>query len=651
MTGTSRCSELLGQYKLLMKLGAGGMGTVYIAKHVQQSDLVALKVPKAEVLEAAGGAAAFLEEIRTASGLVHDHIVKINTSGTSADGRPYLVMQLLEGGALTDGDNRERHREPRQALALMIKIARAVQFAHGKFVLHCDLKPANILLDSKGEPHISDFGLARVVGKPGSTYRGTVQGGTPGWMSPEQVERKDLTAASDVFSLGVMLHWLLTGELPFGDGDDFLAQVVSKRPPPTRRWIHGLDWQLGQIRWRAMQPDLKLRYPSAAELADDLESARDIRPIQAERQLPMRRASKWVRRHRLATTLGIPLLLLLLCVALMPLSVLREVRSTIRTQDESAVAFQAGSVMNELRSFAARLEAMAVVPAVRELVHYSSVYTPPAALAEPGNGFDNLSVFEWNGTLRARYPRQTITYPDLDFSYRDYFRTREQLVGRARGTPPKAYVSRAFYSSTDRYLHFGFSAPLFDEHDLPVGVLLGTAHVRSTFGAVQMNCAGNGDCLTALLGSRDRDNKNMALPATVNVVAEPGLAEGEDAILDDLTARKICRTLGCAPLPPGKQFVLPAHRQPLIIDDYRDPVSRTRSIAALAAVGGTGMVVVVATPDSAADALTRRLIDQVKALLWIPLVPSLLLPAILFGGPALASRRARRLASSRRDVA
>jgi serine/threonine protein kinase len=653
VSGSLACGELLGQYELLLELGSGGMGKVYIAKHVQQSDLVALKVPKSEVLERDGGAAAFLREIGTASGLHHPNIVRMYTSGTAADGRLYLVMQLLEGGTLAEKDNRERFREPKRALALMIQIARAVQFAHDRLVLHCDLKPANILLDSDGEPHVSDFGLARVIGKPGSTYRGTVQGGTPGWMSPEQVERKDLTVASDVFSLGVMLHWLLTDELPFGSGDDFVAQVVHKRPAPSRGWRWGLGWELGQIRWKAMEASPEDRYPSAAALADDLERARDIRPIQAERHLPLRRAGKWVRRHPLAAAGGLQLLLLLLYVALMPISLLREVRSTIRTNNASAVVFQAGNVMSQLRSFAARAAALAADPALRDLVHHADLYKPPSALAERISGFDNISVFEWNGTLRARYPLPTTRYTNLDFSYRNYSRTREQIVGRVRGTPPIAYVSRAFYSATDRHLHIGFSAPLFDEDDNPVGFVLATAMARSTFGAVQMNCAGNGDCMTALLGLRDRDRNDQPLPTTLNVVAEPGLEEGQDAILDDATSRRICRTIGCTPGPPGKQLVFPANPQSLTLDDYEDPVSHTRSIAALAAVGNTGLVVVVATPNSAADALTRRLIDRMKAFLWIPIVPALLLLVVLIGGSGLARRRARRSAvvgSPRRDV-
>jgi len=606
------------------------MGKVYIAKHQQQSDLVAIKVAKSEVLESLGGSAAFLTEIRTASRLDHPHIVRTYTSGAS-DGRPYLVMPLLEGGTLADEKNRLRHGEPARARELVIKLARAVQFAHERLILHCDLKPANVLLDSSGEPKVSDFGLARAIGKPGSGYEGTVEGGTNGWMSPEQDERQPLTAASDVYGLGMILQWLLG------------AQLSSPRLRARWRWpwIRRLDWELRTIVNRATQRRPELRYQSAAELAEDLERSRDGFPIQAERRSPWRRMVKWVLRHRLATAAGIQAALLLLYVGLTPISVMREVRNTIRERNAFAAVAQAGAVMNELRSFATRVEAAAATDAVRRLLSHRNVYDPPPALVEHSAGFDNLAVFELDGTLRARQPQPKIVYTDLNFAYRDYFRTVQQLADRLPGAAAHAYVSRVFYSRTDRSLHIGFAAPFFDGDDHPIGVLLGTTLARSTFGAVQMNCTGNGDCMTALLGSRDRDGPSEQLPDTVNVLAEPGLSDGQDRVLDRATSRRICAALDCTPRLRG-QFSLPSRAQTLILDDYEDPVAHTRSIAALAPVGGTGLVVLVATPDSAADALTRRMIDRMKGFLWIPIIPGLLLLVALGWAPALAYLRGRR---------
>jgi len=247
-------------------------------------------------------------------------------------------------------------------------------------------------------------------------------------------------------------------------------------------------------------------------------------------------------------------------------------------------------------------------------------------------------VFQLDGTVRARTRPPTNAYASRNFSFRDYWRTLEQLQGRAPRTPPRGYVSRVFRAKPDGRLFIGFTAPLFDEDDKPIGVVLGSTLARSTFGAVQMNCTGEGDCMTALLGSRDRDGPDEPMPYKVNVLAEPGLADGEDRTLDIPTSTRICAALACVPRARD-QLALPVSRPALIVEAYRDPVTNRSSIAATAPVGGTGLVVLVATPDSAADALASRMVDRMKALLWIPLAPGLLLLGVL----ALTLRWRRRI--------
>jgi serine/threonine-protein kinase len=525
-------------------------------------------------------------------------------------------MPLLEGGTLADPQNRRAFGDPARALALMVDIAGAVQLAHKHTILHCDLTPENILLDSARVPRVSDFGLARAIDKAGRAH---VHGGKAGWMSPEQQAGGPLTTGSDVFSLGVMLRWLLRPSTDDGGR-------IRRRSDATM-----LAWDLGMIADRAADPEPQRRYQTAAEMAGELERARDDYPIDADRARPFRRARKWIRRHRLVTVIGVQALLLLLYFALMPVSVLREVRNTIRQRNEFAALTQAGAVMNELRSFAAQIETMAATREIRELVNHPDVYAPPAALAERIGGFDSIAVFqlkERKCIVRARYPRTNAAYVSRDFSFRDYVQTLEQLADSPPGAPLRAYVSRVFRSQPDGRLFIGFASPLLDDEGRPVGVVLGSTLARATFGAVQMNCTGGGDCMTALLGSRDRDSPGEPLPDKVNVLAEPGLVEGEDRTLDAATSTRVCRTLGCVPRLRD-QFVLPPNQPPLVIDDYRDPLSRRPSMAAMAPVGGTGLVVLVATPDSAADALTNRLVGRMKTFLWIPIVPGVLLLSVL----------------------
>jgi eukaryotic-like serine/threonine-protein kinase len=167
----------IGPYEVLQRLNEGGTGEVYIASHPDRDDLVALKIAKPELLESSEAVAAFRNGLRIQMSLGgHPNIVSTYNIGTHDDGRPYFSMELLELGTLAEAENRKLFVTRRDVLELMIKITRAVQFSHERGVLHCDLKPSNLLLRSKLEPLVSDFGLARAVDestiKHGTTFRG-----------------------------------------------------------------------------------------------------------------------------------------------------------------------------------------------------------------------------------------------------------------------------------------------------------------------------------------------------------------------------------------------------------------------------------------------------------------------------------------------
>lgn len=193
--------ELVGGYERFQLLGEGSMGAVYLAKNVGSDEVVALKLAKAELLDHPGGVALFRQQAKTENALKHPNIVRVQPGVGSHEGRPFMVMELMEGGTLSDADNMARYAEPLKRLDLMLAISGAVQFAHERGVLHCDSKPDNILFDAEENAKVSDFGMARQLVADVSTPDG-VQGGTPGWMSPEQVRGEALTTASDVFALG-----------------------------------------------------------------------------------------------------------------------------------------------------------------------------------------------------------------------------------------------------------------------------------------------------------------------------------------------------------------------------------------------------------------------------------------------------------------
>lgn len=302
-----------GDYALLGEIAHGGMGVVYCARQTSLNRLVALKMIGSGQFATPAEVERFRQEAQAAANLDHPNIVPIYEIGEH-EGQHYFSMKLIEGESLADQmANPSSALSFRDQATMLAKVAHAVHHAHQHGVIHRDLKPSNILLDEQGEPHLTDFGLAKLLEKgAGQTQSGAFLG-TPAYMSPEQAcgKTKEITVASDIYSLGAVLYTMLTGRAPFtGESlGDIIEQVKDSAPKRPRTLQPGVSADLEAICLKCLEKEPALRYPSAAAVAEDLERWLRGEPISPRRVSGWVRGLMWAKRKPVIAGLTAALLL------------------------------------------------------------------------------------------------------------------------------------------------------------------------------------------------------------------------------------------------------------------------------------------------------------------------------------------------------
>jgi serine/threonine-protein kinase len=293
--------DRLGAWRLLRRLGKGGMGAVHLAEradgHFEQQAAIKLirGLPDAETF------AHFARERQILATLQHPHIARLLDGGATPGGQPYLVMEYVEGAPI-DQFCDEQKLDLRARLELFRAVCAAVQFAHQRLIVHCDLKPSNVLVRSDGTPVLLDFGIARALDRPrladvGDSYF------TPGYASPEQLRGESVTTASDVYALGLVLFELITGRKARIDtADRTVSQLAHAQVQPSELaldvpWRDRVKGDLNAIVLRATAEQPTARYISAQALADDVQRFLEYRPVLARAQSAWYRARRLLRRR------------------------------------------------------------------------------------------------------------------------------------------------------------------------------------------------------------------------------------------------------------------------------------------------------------------------------------------------------------------
>jgi eukaryotic-like serine/threonine-protein kinase len=623
--------HLFGKYELIQRIGRGGAGVVYKARDTWTKGVVALKMIIGGELASDAEVYRFRFDAEAAASLDHPNIVPIFEGGEH-EGQLYFTMKLMQGGSLAKDENLAQYRgDPGRAAELVETIAMAVHHAHQHGILHRDLKPANILLDDAGKPHIADFGVAKHVDKHGGLTGTNAVVSTTSYMAPEQANGQTVTMAADVYSLGVILFELTTGQQPFiGNTSAEILEKVKHTPPPDPRTFEPrIDRDLATLCLRCLEKDPEHRYGSAEELARELRRYLNGEPIAKVSRV----AQAWRGFLRHPKTAGIILALVTILVTMTP-SVISLVRAQqaakreqIRQRNMNSAVMVAGTVLSQLRALSDAVERAAADPSLAQALQSADVaaqgsfcksmydrYEDPfyGLKLNDNSPFDMWFILDEQGMLLVQYSKPPLEFfrlsPDpLEYAWRDYFKGAWKLAEKRLSS---SYVSRAIQSEHDGNYKFAISAPIYGSDRRPIGVLVAAVATAANLGSLVVR---DPHSIAVLVAPRDRD-RDPPQPASTHLIPlHPYYVYGDATPIENEQVRRLDEASRDPLLRIERPLGLPPPNLVTSSDDYEDPVAKKyrndagRWIAGFAPVGNTGYVVIVQTREEEALASEMQL--------------------------------------------
>ena len=593
--------KTFGDYEIIDEIARGGMGVVYKARQVSLNRLVAVKMILSGQLASDDDVRRFRAEAEAAANLRHPNIVAIYEVD-EFEGQHYFSMEYVAGRSLSQMV-REHPLSPQKAARYVKTVAEAIHYAHGQGILHRDLKPSNVLIDEADEPRITDFGLAKRIGKDSELTTSGAVVGTPSYMSPEQALGGQVGPATDVYSLGAMLYDLVAARPPFRAESplETLRQVRDCEPASLRVLNPRAPRDLETICLKCLAKDPQKRYASAADVAAELGRFLEGDPIRARPIGTLARVARWTKRHPLAAGVMMTIAVLLLLVTGATVSIARQLERQLRREVLASNEYAARNVANTLRGQLSHWgDAVATVANDPELIaamengartgqvqpfvvdRHRFYASPEGGLVKPEEPalFTNWFVLDSQGKAVARSP-ELAHFLGKDYGFRDYFQ------GAVRAPTGHVHVSHVYLSENDRLFKFALSSPIRrpGKNKTTLGVLVATVATDSSFRLPYLHDEHRKAALVGPLDpARDRASAQSSVPPQEVILVHPAYNEpGKRAVEVD---------------NPWLRSVLAAHSEsgdpPVAGDeDFYDPVYGDRWLAAFAPVPESHFVVIV----------------------------------------------------------